>query len=77
MLGIILHPLLSSLSHRALTQQRCPWGSAEAKPHPWEPVGLTWMWQHRLRQQVTARTDPLPRRLEEMGLVVSVTSGQR
>lgn len=39
---------------------------------PWEPVPLTWMWQHRLRQEVTARTDPLPRRLEEMRLTVNV-----
>lgn len=37
-----------------------------------EPAALTWMWQQRPCQEVTARTDPLPRRLEGPGRVVNV-----
>lgn len=34
------------------------------------------MWQHRLRREVTARTEALPTRLEETGLVVNILGEQ-
>lgn len=34
------------------------------------------MWQHRLRREVTARTEALPTRLEETGPVVNVPTEQ-